>query len=148
MRKPVTVKADRLRLNRNRPPDGEPWIWFSRQLMESDAWRTQPLNTRRVVERIEIEHMMHAGTANGRLVVTYKDFEKWGIRRESIPGAIEDARKRGLIYVRRGGRCYGLSAARTLTGLAGFRITTGPLPLTGGPGGLLSLSGGLLTPNM
>jgi hypothetical protein len=61
--------------------------------------------------------MAHAGTANGRLIVTYTDFQKWGIRRESIPGAIEDAHKRGLIYVGRGRRSYGSKRSPNTYGL-------------------------------
>ena len=97
---PLHIK---LREKRNRPPDG-PWIWLTRDFLESDAWRTAPINTRRVVERIMLEHMAHAGTMNGRLIVTYNDFEKFGIRRHALANAIADAKARGLIIVTQPGR--------------------------------------------
>ena len=59
---------------------------------------------RLVVDRIMIEHMAHAGTENGNLVVTYADFVKFGVRRESLPAAIADAADRGLIIITEKGR--------------------------------------------
>lgn len=92
--KPKHVK---LREERNRPPDGEPWVWLTRELLESDAWRTAPINTRRVVERVALEHMAHAGTMNGKLVCTYTDFAQYGVAKRYTPGAIADAGARGLV---------------------------------------------------
>jgi hypothetical protein len=99
--KPHNVK---LREKRNRPPDGEPWVWLTRELLESDAWRSMSRAARLVVDRVMVEHMAHAGTENGNLVVTYADFVKFGVRRESLPGAIADAAARGLITVTEKGR--------------------------------------------
>jgi hypothetical protein len=48
--------------------------------------------------------MAHAGTANGMLVVTYDDFEEYGIRRSSIARAIREAEALGLIFVSERGR--------------------------------------------
>jgi hypothetical protein len=99
--KPLNVK---LRERRNRPPDGEPWVWLTRELLESDAWRTMPRATRLVVDRVMIEHMAHAGTQNGALIVTYADFIRSGSRRAGLPEAISDAAARGLITVTQKGR--------------------------------------------
>jgi len=58
----------------NRPPKDMPWIWLTREMLESPAWRAMDmLAARRVVERIILEHMAHAGTENGNLIVTYAD---------------------------------------------------------------------------
>ena len=65
---------------------------------QSDAWRTAPILTRRVIERIAVEHMNHGGTENGRLAVTYTNFVEWGISRRLISKALADAIARGLIY--------------------------------------------------
>jgi hypothetical protein len=89
---------------RNRPPPAEPWIWLTRELLESDAWRMMPRATRLVVDRIMIEHMAHAGTENGNLVVTYNDFVRFGVHREVLPRAISEASGRGLISVTEKGR--------------------------------------------
>ena len=93
--KPVHVK---LREKRNRPPEGEPFVWFTRELLESDAWRTAPINTRRFVERLILEHMAHAGSENGNLVCTFDDCVAWGILRKYVREAQADAIRRGLVY--------------------------------------------------
>jgi hypothetical protein len=99
--KPLHIK---LRAKRNHPPEDQPWVWFTREMLESEAWHSAPTNTRRVVERVILEHMAHAGTMNGDLTVTYADFEKFGIRLGSIAGAIKDAAARGWIIITQKGR--------------------------------------------
>ena len=99
-----TVKRDRLRYERSLPPAGEPWVWFSREILESDAWRLLPGNSKMVVFRICIEHMSHAGTANGNLKVTWIDFEQYGIRKMSLKAAIDKAVEHGFITITRQGR--------------------------------------------
>jgi len=91
-----STKSTKLRERRNRPPK-EPWIWLTRGLIESDAWATAPINTRRFVERLMLEHMAHAGTENGRLICTYDDCVAYGIGRRFINASIRDAVGRGLI---------------------------------------------------
>jgi hypothetical protein len=93
--KPLHIK---LREKRNRPPEGEPWVWMTRSLLESDAWRTAPPTTRRFVEFLMVEHSNHGGCENGKLIATFEQLEKWGIRRKSIPKAQRDAIRRGLVY--------------------------------------------------
>ena len=75
-----------------------PFIHFTRDLLESDAWRSAPINTRRLIDRICLEHLSHAGKENGNLPCTYDDFVRWGIDRKYVYGSIKDAIKRGLIY--------------------------------------------------
>jgi hypothetical protein len=73
----------------NRAPQDMPWIWLSREMLESEAWRAiKTLSAKRVLERIILEHMAHAGTENGNLTVTYADFIAYGVRKKSIPSAI------------------------------------------------------------
>jgi hypothetical protein len=90
-------KVENLRIKRNRPPEGEPWCWMTAELLQSDAWRTAPVITRRFVDRVLLEHMAHAGTKNGELIVTYNDLTAWGIRQRERTRAIADAIARGLI---------------------------------------------------
>jgi hypothetical protein len=73
-------------------------------MIESDAWRTASIHVRRVVDRVMLEHMAHAGTENGNLAVTWSDFEKAGVRYKTIKLAIEDACQRGLITLTVKGR--------------------------------------------
>jgi hypothetical protein len=50
MPKPCTIKAEKLKRKRNRPPG--PFVWLTKELLESEAWITAPINTRRVVDRL------------------------------------------------------------------------------------------------
>ena len=96
--------AKKLREKRNHPPPQIPWIWLNRDFLESEAWRTAPINTRRVVERLMLEHMAHAGTENGNLPCTYDDFMRFGVWRRYIGTSIRDAATRGLIIITQKGR--------------------------------------------
>ena len=48
---------------------------------------------RLVVDRVMIEHMAHAGTENGNLVVTYADFVKFGAHIKIKQGHQDEDRK-------------------------------------------------------
>jgi hypothetical protein len=91
--------ASRRKTKQNGPPPGEPWVWCTQEMVESEAWRAMNFPTRQVVDRIALEHMLHAGTENGNLIVPYNDFEAYGIRYKSIPDAIEMAKVLGFIDV-------------------------------------------------
>jgi hypothetical protein len=93
---------------KNSPPAGEPWVWLTRTILESPAWVALSSPARRVIDRIMIEHMAHAGTMNGELIVTYDDFENFGISRKAIKMAINIAEALGFIEVTfKGVRSYG-----------------------------------------
>jgi hypothetical protein len=85
-----------------RAPRGEPWVWISREMLDSAIWRSLPFVARKVLDRLIVEHLRHAGRMNGHLTVTYDDFKKWGVRRESVPEAIEILVEGGYIRVKRG----------------------------------------------
>jgi hypothetical protein len=100
----------------NRPTGA--FVWFEREMLESEAWRRMPLAARSVVDRLCIEHMAHGGTKNGDLIVTYDDFEVFGIRRRSIAKAIKMATDLGFIDVTgRGRRSYGIGRRPSTYGL-------------------------------
>jgi hypothetical protein len=84
------------------PPQGEPWVWHSRELLESDAWRSRSIHCVRLVEFLEIEHMAHAGTENGNLVAPYRQLRKHGLHPRRTLTAIEEAEFLGLIVCERG----------------------------------------------
>lgn len=73
-------------------------------MLESAAYRTLSLAAHRVIDRISIELMHHGGADNGRLPVTYDDFEKYGIHRHSIAAAIREAAALGFIEIMEQGR--------------------------------------------
>lgn len=72
-------------------------------LLESDALASLSLAARRCLDRLLIEHMLHAGKENGALPVTYDDFAAFGVRRASIADALRELEAAGLIeFVVRG----------------------------------------------
>jgi hypothetical protein len=85
--------------SRNAVPKDEPFTWWTSEMKESPAWRAMPLAARQIVDRIEIEHGRHGGQENGKLPVTYDDFEKYGVRRMSIAFGIRAAVALGWIDI-------------------------------------------------
>lgn len=73
-------------------------------MMTSLAWGALPHAARRVMDRLEIEHMNHGGCENGMLACTYDDFARYGIRRQSIPVALIYLEALGFIEVTEQGR--------------------------------------------
>ena len=69
--------------------DGQ-WVPHTIEMLKSPAWSVLSLSARRVLDRIEIERADHGGNDNGRLPVTYDDFERYGIHRHSIAAAIRE----------------------------------------------------------
>lgn len=86
----------------NGPPEGEPWAWMTRAMLESPAWAALSIHARRIIDRVLIEHMAHAGTQNGALPVSYADIEALGIRRNRISSAIAEAVSLGFLDHQRG----------------------------------------------
>src|SRR6516164_8599010 len=68
----------------NRPPEGTSWCWLTADMLESPAWCALTGNALKVVLRIALEHLKHGGLDNGKLPVTYQDFAKCGVRKNSI----------------------------------------------------------------
>jgi hypothetical protein len=84
---------------------GAQWVAHSRAMRESPAWWALPDNARRVLDRLELEHMRHGGAENGALPCTYNDFEEAGVRRASVALAIRQCVCLGFVEImRRGGR--------------------------------------------
>ena len=81
----------------NKPPSGEPWLWLTREILESYAWRALSSSGQKVVCRIGLEHLAHGGCQNGDLPVTYRVFEAYGIGPNSISPALAEAVELGLI---------------------------------------------------
>jgi hypothetical protein len=104
----------------NRPPPGEPFVCLTRNLLRSPAFRAMSGAACSVLFRVMIEHLNHAGTDNGRLRVTQRQFAEYGIRKQTIPDAIAEAEALGFIErVDRGRRSYGSFPGRA----AVFRLT-------------------------
>jgi hypothetical protein len=97
----------------NKPPAGEPWVWLTRELIASDAWRSLGINARRVIDFLLIEHMRHAGRHNGKLKAPKHQLETFGIGSHYVTEAIREAERLGLVDCHRVGMrvatTYGLS---------------------------------------
>lgn len=81
-----------------------PFIAHTKELFSSPVWRALSLVDRRVLDRLEIEHMAHGGTENGNLKCTYADFEAFGLRRASLAPALRKLTALGLVEIVERGR--------------------------------------------
>ena len=81
------------------PPKGEPWIWLTREVLTSPAWRGLGINARRAMDFLLREHMAHAGRNNGLLVAPREQLIEWGVGARHISGAIAELKKSGLVDV-------------------------------------------------
>jgi hypothetical protein len=88
-------------------------------MLQSPAMSALSLAGRRILDRIEIELANHGGRDNGRLPVTFANFDKFGIHRMAIGAGIREACALGFIELTRPGRS-GNGAHRTANL---FRIT-------------------------
>ncbi|MGQ0741906.1 MAG: hypothetical protein ACT4OG_06395 [Alphaproteobacteria bacterium] len=92
---------------RNRPPEGEPWIWLTAEMLSSPACRALGINGRRVLDFLMLEHMAHAGTENGRLLAPYNQLVRFGVAKSEISRALAEVEHLGWIDVERGERLGG-----------------------------------------
>jgi hypothetical protein len=98
------------------PPQGEAWVWHTSDMIGREKWLLMPLACRRLLERLEFEHMAHAGQENGRLQVAYTQFVEWGVARRNIAAAIQYAQDAGFLEVtKRGWRMKGAGNEYRLT---------------------------------
>ena len=83
-------------LKANRPPRGEGFGWLTFNLMGSAAFRALSHSGRIVLDRIHVEHGAQGGKENGRLKVTWRDFQKAGVQPRRITGAVAEVEALGL----------------------------------------------------
>jgi hypothetical protein len=81
----------------------EPFIMLPRSLIQSDAWRSAGINTRRFVDFLLLEHMAHGGKANGKLKAPRRQLWDFGIGVRHVTPAIDEAEELGLVDCHRGG---------------------------------------------
>ena len=68
-------------------------------MLESPAFRVMGHTASRVMHRIEIEHMAHGGAENGKLIVTYDQFEEYGISRNAVGPAMRELVALGFLEI-------------------------------------------------
>ena len=89
------------------------------EMLEAPAYRVLSQSAHRVLSRVEVELAHHGGQDNGRLPVTYDDFERYGIDRHSIRPAILELVDLGFIEITDPGRAGNADFRRP----AKYRIT-------------------------
>ena len=90
----------------NRPPHNMAWCWLTAKLLNSLAWKSMSVNCHKLVDCLLLEHCNHAGLANGNLICTYNQFQEYGLTRNMIRPAIEEASFLGLVKHQRGERVF------------------------------------------
>ncbi len=88
---------------KNKPPDGQQFIWLTRELLMSDAWRSQGINTVRFIHFLLLEHLRHGGQENGKLKAPRRQLRAFGIGARHVSTAIAEAEKLGLVICHKGG---------------------------------------------
>jgi hypothetical protein len=68
-------------------------------MLEAPAFMVLSGAAQRVLFRLEIELLHHGGNDNGKLVVTFDQFEKYGVRRKSIAAALRELEALGFIQI-------------------------------------------------
>jgi len=94
--------SDRRAEKLDRPPGA--FVWHSKDMRESPAWQVMSGRARKMLDRIELEHLRHGGVENGRLKVTFDDFVRAGVRRQDIPRTEAELIALGFIERRFEGR--------------------------------------------
>jgi hypothetical protein len=108
----------------NAPPTKQPWAWLTLEILSSAAYRSLSGNAMKILNRILVEHMNHAGLENGRLPVSYNDFVDFGLRRDAIRPALDELIATGFIRISQPGRrVHGEDQGR----MAEYRLTWLPV---------------------
>jgi hypothetical protein len=83
-----------------------PFVLHTLALIQSPAWTARPPALARILERLEIEHMRHAGTYNV-LYVSYDQFVSHGVSKKNIRRTLQLGEDLGLLEVARQTGLYG-----------------------------------------
>lgn len=101
-RNPRKPYADRTKLWRKANAPSDDFMFIDLALLQSPPWQVAPPEVKLVVLRLVQEHHEHGGNENGDLIVTYDQFEAYGISRRRIKWAIDAAKALGFIKHQRG----------------------------------------------
>jgi hypothetical protein len=81
---------------------GKQWISYPREMVESPALRVRSRPAIMAMHRLEAEHMVHGAAENGRLIVTRRQFEDWGVHKNYVSQAIRELKALGFAEVSKG----------------------------------------------
>lgn len=60
------------------------WVPHRLEMLLSPAWQYAPRPLRRMLERLEIEHLRHGGLKNSELYVSFSQFVSCGVSKKAI----------------------------------------------------------------
>lgn len=69
------------------------------EMLELPAYRVLSLAAHRMLDRLDVELGHHGGTENGNLIVTYRQFEAYGIHKDSVGPAQRELEALGFIEI-------------------------------------------------
>jgi len=75
------------------------WIPHRLEMLISPAWQHAPRPLRRILERLEIEHLRHGGLKNGELYVAFSQFVRCGVSKKAIAPMHRIGEALGLLEV-------------------------------------------------
>src|SRR3954470_9417010 len=81
---------------------GEAFAKLPLTLLESTAWRSLSIHSRRFLDFLLLEHMRHGGKENGRLLAPRRQLIAFGVHPAFISGAIQEAERVGLVDCKHG----------------------------------------------
>jgi hypothetical protein len=83
---------------------GEQFGWRPTRMLISPAHRELSLSGHRLLDRVEVELGQHGGADNGKLPVTFDDFERYGVHRHAIAPAMREVVALGFLEITEQGR--------------------------------------------
>jgi DNA-binding transcriptional MocR family regulator len=83
---------------------GGQFAWRLIEMLESPAYQVLSQSGHRILARLEIEIAHHGGKDNGRLPVTFEDFQKYRIDRHAIAPAMRECEALGFVEITERGR--------------------------------------------
>jgi len=84
------------------------FIWIPVEVLESPAWCGMSINEHRMLDRMLIENIRHRSEHNGRLRVSYQQFEGIGIGHRLIAPAAKGLVASGFLAITKGRRGKGV----------------------------------------
>lgn len=75
------------------------WIPHRLEMLLHPAWQKAPRPLKKIIERLEIEHLRHGGFNNGELYVSYLQLVDFGLSKRSIKPVLQLGEDLGLIEV-------------------------------------------------
>jgi hypothetical protein len=103
------------------------FVHYTREMISSAAYRALSHQARKVLRRLEIEHMAHGGQDNGKLPCRYADFIEYGCRKHGIHAAIMEVEALGFVKTTSvGTRAYGDVKGKASTYLLTYFFTQDP----------------------